>query len=305
MYEQYVNQSRLLLQLLPLIKKYPHFALKGGTAINFFIRDFPRLSVDIDLSYIKINSREEALTEITSSMESLDTEIKRRFNGSRTTIKRKSDGSINGMIIQHENATVKVEPNQVIRGTVHPPEIRTLSNKATEFFKMEIDFPVLSLPDLYGGKICAALDRQHPRDLFDMHQLLENKEFDRSVFEAFLVYLISHPRPMAELINPNRKDISDSFEKEFKTMTDLNISLENLVQTREELIFLIQSSFNDNDKSFLLSLKDNSPQWDLLNVKHASTMPAVIWKCMNIGKMKEVDRELAWVKLEKTLNEEF
>ena len=54
MYEQYVNQSRLLLQLLPLIKKYPHFALKGGTAINFFIRDFPRLSVDIDLSYIKI-----------------------------------------------------------------------------------------------------------------------------------------------------------------------------------------------------------------------------------------------------------
>ncbi|OQY35553.1 MAG: hypothetical protein B6241_01215 [Spirochaetaceae bacterium 4572_59] len=74
--------------------------------------------------------------------------------------------------------------------------------------------------------------------MFDIHQLLENKEFDRSVFEAFPFYLISNPHPMAELINPNRKDISDGYEKEFKTMTDLDVSQEQLVQTRENLISL-------------------------------------------------------------------
>ena len=301
MYDQYVNQSRLLLQILPLIKKYPHFALKGGTAINFFVRDFPRLSVDIDLSYTKINPRDEALPEITSSMEALELEIKRRFRGGRTTVKRTPQGVVRGMVVQYDSATIKIEPNLVIRGTVHPPETRPLSNKAAEFFNLEIDFPVLSRADLYGGKICAALDRQHPRDLFDVYQLLEQKEFDRSIFEAFLVYLISHPRPMAEVIDPNRQDVSDRYEKEFKTMTDLEITLDQLLQTREDLITLIQSSFQEKDKAFLLSLKDNCPQWELLDVKHASSMPSVIWKCMNISRMKAADRKKARDKLERVL----
>jgi hypothetical protein len=58
----YHRQARLLLKILPLIERYPVFALKGGTAINFFIRDLPRLSVDIDLTYTPFDDRATALT---------------------------------------------------------------------------------------------------------------------------------------------------------------------------------------------------------------------------------------------------
>ncbi|TCQ91865.1 nucleotidyltransferase AbiEii toxin of type IV toxin-antitoxin system [Rahnella sp. JUb53] len=57
----YYRQVQLLLQLLPFIAKHDCFALKGGTAINLFIRNFPRLSVDIDLVYLPVLDREESL----------------------------------------------------------------------------------------------------------------------------------------------------------------------------------------------------------------------------------------------------
>ena len=57
----YFKQVELLVQMLPVVVKYDCFALKGGTAINLFVRDMPRLSVDIDLTYVPVNRREEAL----------------------------------------------------------------------------------------------------------------------------------------------------------------------------------------------------------------------------------------------------
>ncbi|MBI9105049.1 MAG: nucleotidyl transferase AbiEii/AbiGii toxin family protein [Spirochaetales bacterium] len=305
MFDQYVGQARLLLQILPLIKEYTCFGLKGGTAINFFIQDFPRLSVDIDLCYHLINSRDEALSQITASMEDLEIKIHRRFKGSHIQIKKTESGIIRGMVVHHNGVTIKVEPNLVIRGTVNPLVTRSLTPKASEFFQLELDYPVLSKADLYGGKICAALDRQHPRDLFDVFLLLEKNEFDRSIFNAFLVYLISHPRPIAELLNPNKKDIQDVFEKEFRTMTDSDVSVDELIQTRENLVKSIHSQFTAEDKAFLLSLKDNNPLWELFPIKHASSLPAVIWKNMNIAKMKPDAREKARLKLEKTLNGDF
>lgn len=50
--EPYRAQMDLLLQVLPLVAKEESFALKGGTAINLFVRDMPRLSVDIDLTWL-------------------------------------------------------------------------------------------------------------------------------------------------------------------------------------------------------------------------------------------------------------
>ncbi len=68
---RYFRQVDLLVQMLPLVEKYDCFALKGGTAINLFVRDMPRLSVDIDLTYVPVNKREDALAEIDASFRSL------------------------------------------------------------------------------------------------------------------------------------------------------------------------------------------------------------------------------------------
>jgi len=67
---RYFKQVELLVQMLPVVAEYDCFALKGGTAINLFVRDMPRLSVDIDLTYVRVNKRDEALAEIDDSFRS-------------------------------------------------------------------------------------------------------------------------------------------------------------------------------------------------------------------------------------------
>ncbi len=76
---------------------------------------------------------------------------------------------------------------------------------------MEMEIPVLSFADLYGGKICAALDRQHPRDLFDIKLLSEARGLNEEVSQAFVIYLASHNRPMSELLSPNFQGMNGNF----------------------------------------------------------------------------------------------
>ena len=77
MLDRYVAQVRLLLSVLPDIAREPVFALKGGTAINLFYRDMPRLSVDIDLTYLPVADRQ-------SSLEDMDVTFNRRQSLSLT-----------------------------------------------------------------------------------------------------------------------------------------------------------------------------------------------------------------------------
>lgn len=166
---------------------------------------------------------------------------------------------------------------------------------------MEMDIPLLSVPDLYGGKMCAALDRQHPRDLFDVKLLIETEGISRPIIEAFIVYLISHPRPIAEILNPHLIDISVQYEQEFRYMTEDQVSFVELLNTREELIRLIRHGLKNKDKEFLLSLKAGEPKWELFPVSHAQHLPAVRWKCINIAKMTNEKRREAKDKLENVL----
>src|SRR3546814_1358815 len=76
---------------------------------------------------------------------------------------------------------------------------------------------VVALPDLYAGKIAAALDRQHPRDLFDILHLYENEGITDDLFRAFLVYLVSHNRPAHELLAPHLLDLEDCYRSEEHT----------------------------------------------------------------------------------------
>ncbi len=171
MREEYQSRVRLLLQVLPLLSNVDAFALKGGTAINFFIRDFPRLSVDIDLTYLPIKGREESLREIGQGIQSISDEIDKRIPGVKS-IPIKSGGTISKLLVNVDAAQVKLEVNTILRGAVHEAMEMELSPNLQEEFELFATVKTLSFEDLYGGKICAALDRQHPRDLFDIRLLL-------------------------------------------------------------------------------------------------------------------------------------
>ncbi|MCG7852373.1 MAG: nucleotidyl transferase AbiEii/AbiGii toxin family protein [Methanosarcinaceae archaeon] len=296
------KQATLLLQLLPLVEKHKHFALKGGTALNFFIHALPRFSVDIDLVFIPILNRENSLEIISDSLYKISIEAERRFSGVRITRKVLTDSQeCYALIINHNGVIVKIEPNLVIRGSVFGTQRKGLHPDVQNKYNKFIEMSLLSFPDLYGGKICAALDRQHPRDLFDIKVLLESKGIEEKTRKAFIVYLISHSRPIAELLAPHLIDIKNLFENEFRGMTTVPVSLDSLTSLQKDLAPLIVKSLSADEKRFILSIKAGMPDWELLGIGGIEKLPAVQWKLQNIAKMTEKKQKIGYDKLKATL----
>ncbi len=297
----YYRQAELLLKVLPVIDKESEFALKGGTALNFFWREFPRLSVDIDLAYLPVKEREESLKDINNLMHNVKEGISRIISGTNITGKTSEGNLLGGLAIRQNESTIKIEVNTVIRGSVFPAERKKLCDKAEDIFELSVSAQTLSFADLYGGKICAALDRQHPRDLFDIKLLLDNEGITENIRKAFIVYLISHNRPMNEVLNPGLQDISPAFENEFTGMTEGEISLDELVDVRSLLIEIIKNELTTDEKKFLLSFKNMNPQWELLGLSEIEDLPSVKWKLLNLRKMERKEHERAYRRLEQYL----
>ena len=175
--------------------------------------------------------------------------------------------------------------NTIIRGSVYKPETYSLCEKVQEIFELSVKTASLSYEELYAGKICAAPDRQHPRDLFDIKLLFENEGLTEKMRKAFIVYLISHNRPIVELLYPWLIDISESFEKEFRGITTEDVALEDLYNERDQLIKEINSSLTLKEKQFLLSFKSLKPDWLLLESDGIQKLPAVKWKLQNLQRM--------------------
>ncbi|MBL7071438.1 MAG: nucleotidyl transferase AbiEii/AbiGii toxin family protein [Candidatus Omnitrophica bacterium] len=298
----FYKQADLLIQVLPHIAADEDLALHGGTAINFFVRDMPRLSVDIDLTYLPILPREESLKQVGKKLQIISKKIRDSLPAVR--IDKKSDerqDSVTKLFVNYKNAIIKIEPNQVIRGAFFACEELRLCKKAEQIFERSVAVKTLSFAELYGSKICAALDRQHPRDLFDIMLLLKNEGVTDEVRKAFLVYLISHNRPMSELLEPKLKDVRAVFENEFSGMTSVAVSYADLENARRSLIQQIKEDITKSEREFLLSFKEINPKWDLLGVKNVEDLPAVKWKLSNLRKMDSKKHTAAIKKLDNVL----
>ncbi len=277
---EYFRQVQLLVRTLPEIAKESCFALKGGTALNLFVRDLPRLSVDIDLTYLPIEDRASSLEGIETALSRIANSIPKTVSGASV-----SKTSQYKLVVRQQDIQIKIETSSVLRGAVHPTEIMEVTERTeNEFGYAEIQ--TLSFNDLYAGKMNAALDRQHPRDLFDIRILLGNEGISRDLFKTFLVYLISNNRPIVELLAPRSNDIAGIYESEFERMAATPISLDDLLETREEFIKIVQSSLTDNDKQFLVSFKKREPDWSLLDLAGVEILPAVKWKLHNLGRIR-------------------
>jgi predicted nucleotidyltransferase component of viral defense system len=296
----YYKQVQLLMQVLPFVAKQECLALKGGTAINLFVREFPRLSVDIDLVYLPMKGRDEALQEICDALDAISADLKTAFKDVELTEAYKSKRDALRLIVGRNGVQIKVELSPVLRGTVYEPQmLEVCAAVEDEFGYAEV--PVVALADLYAGKICAALDRQHPRDLFDVKWLLENEGLTDEIRLAFIIYLSSHNRPMTELLRPKFKDISAIYAGEFANMAETDIPLEELVAVRERLVKLIHQGLTDSEKEFLLSFKNREPDWALLELDAVSELPAIKWKQINLAKMPDDKHKLALEKLKEVL----
>lgn len=301
-FTNFLPEVRLLLRVLPIIGAKKVFALKGGTAINMFMRDLPRLSVDIDLTYLPIEDREYSLKVIDQTLETISAKLMATIPGVRVTrVVPRGISSASGLVVSTREAQIKIEVNTVIRGSVYPPTELDLCEQAQEEFSVEVSMQTLSKADVYGGKICAALDRQHPRDLFDVMILLKEDGVTEEVRRSFVVYLASHDRPMNEILAPTWKDLSKVYETDFRGMTLEDVSLSKLLEARNQLLEIIKGALSDEEKYFLLSIKRGKPEWQLLGIPGIDKLPALQWKLLNIKRMPPAKQEVAYKRLEATL----
>lgn len=286
------QQVQLLVSVLPLVAEESCFALKGGTAINLFVRDLPRLSVDIDLTYLPVAERAQSLEEIDSALKRIGDRITGVFPD--MTVQGSAPGgkgAINKLVVRTKHRLqIKVEVTPVLRGCVYEPAVMPVSEATEDEFGFA-KIQVLSFADLYAGKILAALDRQHPRDLFDVHLLLEEEGLSDELRTALIVYLVSHDHAPQSLLAPPEKDIRSIFETDFAGMTERPVSLETLLYARERLVSTILSGMPEEHKAFLISFYEGKPAWETLGIEGLGRLPAVRWRELNLDRAGPGTRE--------------
>ena len=283
----YRAQVDLLLQILPFVAKEELFALKGGTAINLFVREMPRLSVDIDLTYLPIDPRTEALKNIQEGLGRIKAGIEKNIPHIRVNPVPLNEGADVKLNCQGLGAQIKIEVNTITRGNVFPTQLMQVVDSVQDEFDKFAAIKVVSLAELYGGKICAAIDRQHPRDIFDVKLLLDNEGLSDPIWEGFKIGLISHYKPIGELLNPVLKNQESAFDNQFAGMSTVSFLYQDYEDTKASLIKIIDERISDDEKKFLLSFESGEPDWSLFPIPVLKELPAVQWKLININKLKE------------------
>ncbi len=286
--ERYRDTVRLLLDVAPFVFLGAEFAMKGGTAINLFHRDMPRLSVDIDVVHVRADQpRAEALAAISEALNRTAADLERRgFSVRRQAAAGMGDIKL---FVRRGLAEVKIEVNPVGRGTLLPVRQAQLSALAAEEFKRSLKLPVLATAELYAGKLAAAMDRQHPRDWFDCLLLRCNEGLTTEIRQAFVAYVAMHNRPINEIIKPNPQPLAPAFRNDFVGMTRDVVSLEALEETRTWLFETLPRSLTRAERDFLLSLKAGEPDWTLSPLPGLEDMPAMKWKLQNIRRLKQTN----------------
>jgi predicted nucleotidyltransferase component of viral defense system len=285
MNQEYVDTVRLLLAIAPTVFRSPRFALKGGTALNLFVQDMPRLSVDIDVVFTDhALDREGALRAISAELKSIKAEVSRM--GYRAQLPTSKSGDEVKLLVDGNGVQVKVEVNFIFRGTVLPVAQRSLIPTARELFTTDISLPLLDTAELYGGKLVAAMDRQHPRDIFDVLRMTDQFGWQPSFLDCFVAYLAGHNRPVHEVLFPKQLPLEPAFTNEFAGMTRNAVNLTVLEQTQARLLTELPRALSESHRDFLTSLVRGEPEWELMPFAHLQHLPALQWKLLNLRKLK-------------------
>jgi hypothetical protein len=184
---------------------------------------------------------------------------------------------------------VKIEVNGTKRGVIGNLEEKTLCPKAQKEFNMGSIARIVPFTQLYGGKIAAALSRQHPRDLFDC-KYMDVKSLD-TVKDGLMFCLISSDKPIIESLQPNLVNQEDALKNQFEGMSDIPFSYSDFENTRKDLVEKVNGMLTDEDKEFLISFEQGTPEWNNCCAGNLSVYPSVQWKLLNIAKLQATNQE--------------
>ena len=167
-----------LCDILQWINSHPStsgsLTLKGGTAINLLIFNLPRLSVDIDFDFCRMCSRDEMMNARTMINEYL---LNYMFaQGYSLSPNTKNPHSLDSWVFYFQNTggnkdNIKIEINYSMRHHILPIETKRMS---VDFLQINDEWATLSALELFGGKIKAYIERNAPRDLYDIYNMLTN-----------------------------------------------------------------------------------------------------------------------------------
>ena len=294
----FIDATTLLLQIVPRVFATDRLALKGGTAINLYLDDAPRLSVDLDLVFTQLGlSREDALAAISDEMRRIAVALSADGLEVRPVVT--ADIGETGLVVSDGSTQVKVETNTVFRGTLLPPVVRSLSAGAAQWLSMDAPAPVLDRSEVFAGKFMAALDRQHPRDLYDVWRLYEGGPIEPGMISAFVIYLCGHNRPAHEVLDSPERLSAEDYERALVGMIRGDVPpLAALLASRAQLRRDIVQGISESDRAFIAGFFAGAPDWSLLPYPHAGGLPALAWKLRNLETLRskrpdEFDRQHA------------
>ena len=299
---RYRDRLKLLVEILPVLDREPRFALKGGTAINLFEHDLPRLSVDIDLTWLPVQDFDTDTREIAEALDGLAN----RLSAAPLRLQvlaSAAEGARNvtRLIASRGRAQVQIETTPVMRGSVHP--IRRLDVRpGVERHFGSAQVQVLHFADLYAGKLAAALSRQHPRDLFDIDVLLRQQGIDSTLWRTFLVDLTCSPKPAAEILAPGEpRDFAAVFDAQFRGMTTEPVTAEALLLARGRLLDRISELIDAPTRAFLESVEREVPDFSLIELPQVTELPGVRRKMQNLARRSPEKRDADYRQLTETL----
>ncbi|MDR1968444.1 MAG: nucleotidyl transferase AbiEii/AbiGii toxin family protein [Burkholderiaceae bacterium] len=298
---RYTDRVRLLIEILPVLAREPRFALKGGTAINLFEYDLPRLSVDIDLTWLPVHDYAEDAKLIAEALARLADVLRARPLQLQVQLSVGEGAGVTRLVASRGRARVQIETTPVMRGTAHPVRNMVVRPKVEEAFGF-VSVQVVDFADLYAGKLTAALTRGHPRDLFDVGLLLEDERADQVLWRTFLVYLTCSPKPAWEMLVPRVPvDFVTTFEAHFKGMTAEPVEVEALLNIHARLLARVAEWLDEPSCAFLRSIENEQPDFDLIELPHAADLPAVRRKLQNLARRTDAKRTADRNLLEETL----
>ena len=275
----YRQKVELLLRLMPIVMEEGVFAVHGGTAIHLFLMDLPRMSFDLYLTYFPLSAQDQSLGDSNLKLKSISEKAKKTFKGMHSVPKY----DICKLLCEYRGKQVKVEVNQTKRGLVGGEAITMpLSDKAQEEFGLYCEAKIVPLTQLYGGKIAAALSRQHPRDLFDVKHMELAMEDCR---EGRIFNVLGSDRPIHESFSPRLIDQREAMANQFDGMTDIPFTYEEFEETRTKLITEVNRLMTDDDKRFLVSFELGEPKWNGYEFEYFKDYPSVKWKLVNLAKL--------------------
>ncbi|MDY3979549.1 MAG: nucleotidyl transferase AbiEii/AbiGii toxin family protein [Tidjanibacter sp.] len=279
----YRSRVELLLRIVPIITAEECFAIHGGTAINLFVKELPRYSVDIDLTYIPVENGSTSLANISRHLQHIADGITKAVKGVR--IDPRWDTS--KLLCDYRGSKVKIEVNQIKRGIVCGPTVRKpLCQRAQDEFRLYCEADIVPMPQLYGGKVAAALSRQHPRDMFDVRYMELGLD---DIKEGLIFCLLSSDRPIYESFSPREIDQRDAMKNQFAGMSDVEFSYEEYETTRSKLIREVNKVMTSSDRRFLVDFEKGEPNWKASEYASFEKYPSVQWKQINIGQLRQTN----------------